>query len=155
MTRSIPIIKNNRSLSNESAEIQDRNNEMMVDYKDYLFYSRVVGGIRRVQGHTRDIARRYENQALIDHIVQTRHCPTTSHHHRRSKHHQQQQDLSPTSIRNYGAVEEHHHDTPSHGQVRRVRSRADLHHQAMDFESIQDDSLNTDFEEDLIFDMDL
>lgn len=48
----------------------------LTDYQDYLFYSRVVGGIEKQQNKTRDARLRYQNQALIDHINYIRHCQT-------------------------------------------------------------------------------
>lgn len=70
-TRSIPIVQGNDPYSQTEAELHHY--ALLADYKDYAFYSRLVEGMRRRQGATKDVALRYENQALIDHIVQTRH----------------------------------------------------------------------------------
>eukprot|EP00980_Cylindrotheca_fusiformis_P001197 scaffold328_cov130-Cylindrotheca_fusiformis.AAC.11 len=48
----------------------------MTDYQDYLFYSRIVSGIRKQQNKTKDEKLRVQNQALIDHINYTRYCQT-------------------------------------------------------------------------------
>jgi hypothetical protein len=45
---------------------------MMADYKDYMFFSRVVDGMQKKQNLTNDIALRNQNQTLIDHIINTR-----------------------------------------------------------------------------------
>jgi hypothetical protein len=42
------------------------------DYVDFCFASRLVHGMQKRQSMTHDISLRYENQALIDHIVATR-----------------------------------------------------------------------------------
>ena len=140
MTKSIPIHKNNQRTSEEEEE--QRNTDMLADYRDYLFYSRVVEGMRRVQDHTRDIALRYENQAVIDHVVRIRHCQGSTFPKVLSS--------SPTSVRNFGD------DAPPNSSRTglappRVRSRVDLRI-SEDMHMSPEDSLD---EQDLIFDMDL
>ncbi len=138
-SQSIPISQKSRGFTEEEAELY--HHAMIADYKDYVFYSRIVEGIRRKQGSTKDIALRYENQALIDHIVRTRNAhnkrPTLS--------------TSPTSVRNFGDDSSRH--TPT--GMRRIRSRADLlAHVAGAVQLARDDS-EWGEEDNLIFDMDL
>jgi len=45
---------------------------MMADYVDFCFASRLVSGMQKRQSFTHDVSLRYENQALIDHIIATR-----------------------------------------------------------------------------------
>jgi hypothetical protein len=49
---------------------------MMADHQDYLFYSRVVGGIQKQQEKIKDAKLRYQNQALLDHMKYIRSCQT-------------------------------------------------------------------------------
>eukprot|EP00429_Kryptoperidinium_foliaceum_P086781 CAMPEP_0176191918 /NCGR_PEP_ID=MMETSP0121_2-20121125/4704_1 /TAXON_ID=160619 /ORGANISM="Kryptoperidinium foliaceum, Strain CCMP 1326" /LENGTH=144 /DNA_ID=CAMNT_0017530591 /DNA_START=110 /DNA_END=544 /DNA_ORIENTATION=- len=111
-SQSIPIANSNRGPTDEEAE--QYHHAMLADYKDYCFYSRLVEGMRRKQGKTKDVALRYENQALIDHIVRTRN--TQAQHHSTLSQ-------SPTSVRNFGDDSARH--SASKG-TRRVRSRADM-----------------------------
>jgi hypothetical protein len=71
-SRSIPIASKDRS-DNESGLTELEQDEMLADYKDYCFYTRLVAGMSRKQRMTRDVSLRYQNQALIDHIIDTRH----------------------------------------------------------------------------------
>jgi hypothetical protein len=138
MTKSIPI---HQSKLQSDEQAYDQHDALWADYKDYVFYSRVVEGMRRAQGHTRDVALRYENQALIDHIVRTRHCQSKPSHGLSS---------SPTSVRNFGD----NHVAPSTSGIRRIRSRAELLiSEAIDLAQapLEDQELD----QDLIFDMDL
>ena len=71
-SRSIPI-SNDAKGDGQSASDHELEQDMkLADYRDFVFCSRLVDGISRKQERTRDIALRYENQALIDHIVSTR-----------------------------------------------------------------------------------
>ena len=72
MAKSIPIAKGMRAPKEDLLQ-HDIHSALIADYKDYVFYDRVVKGMRRRQDRTRDIILRYENQALIDHIVRMRH----------------------------------------------------------------------------------
>jgi hypothetical protein len=54
----------------EEHELEQDN--MLADYRDYVFYSRLVNGISRKQESTQDRTLRYQNQALLKHIVLTR-----------------------------------------------------------------------------------
>eukprot|EP00429_Kryptoperidinium_foliaceum_P006112 CAMPEP_0176016918 /NCGR_PEP_ID=MMETSP0120_2-20121206/8097_1 /TAXON_ID=160619 /ORGANISM="Kryptoperidinium foliaceum, Strain CCMP 1326" /LENGTH=138 /DNA_ID=CAMNT_0017349927 /DNA_START=14 /DNA_END=430 /DNA_ORIENTATION=+ len=138
MTKSIPINQDIKALREEEAE--QHQHEMLADYKDYIFYSRIVEGMRRKQGNTRDIALRYENQALIDHIVRTRHCKSSRSQHRLS--------ISPTSVRNFGDV--------SSGDVLKVRNRDDLVAHLREASHLCESfGHDEDEDQDLIFDMDM
>lgn len=70
MAKSIPIAK---GMGEPVEDMQHVHHALIADYKDYVFYDRVVKGMKRRQDRTRDITLRYENQALIDHIVRMRH----------------------------------------------------------------------------------
>lgn len=141
MTKSIPINKNHQRTLEE--EDEQRHIDMLADYRDYLFYSRVVEGMRRVQDHTRDIALRYENQAVIDHVVRTRHCQGSAFPNVLSS--------SPTSVRNFGDDSTSSNSSRTGLVPPRVRSRVDLRI-SEDMHLCQDDPLD---EQDFIFDMDL
>jgi hypothetical protein len=67
---SIPITGNSKAARDE-ADQQERDAKM-VDFQDYLFYSRIVHGMKQRQTKARCIDLRYQNQALIDHITYTR-----------------------------------------------------------------------------------
>jgi hypothetical protein len=139
-SQSIPIVKNNRGPTEEEVELH--HHAMLADYKDYCFYNRVVEGMRRQQGKTKDVALRYENQALIDHIVRTRHAQAKLH---------QPLSQSPTSIRNFGDDS----TRLSRTGVRRVRSRADLAACLGEAVQLSREHSEWEDEEDLIFDMDV
>jgi hypothetical protein len=68
---SIPISNSIRRTSSENQLSQD---EAVADYKDFLFYSRVVDGISRQQRELKNGYLRYENQVCLAHIVRTRHA---------------------------------------------------------------------------------
>jgi hypothetical protein len=52
---------------------QEMNREaIMADYVDLCFATRLVNGMQKKQSFTHDVSLRYENQALIDHIIATR-----------------------------------------------------------------------------------
>ena len=135
-SRSIPIAQSNREQTEEEADRQ--HNALVADYKDYCFYSRVVEGMRRQQGKTRDVALRYENQALIDHVVRTRHLPSLSQ--------------SPTSVRNFG--DDSTRRLPNAG-IRRIRSRADMATCISEAVRLSGDSYEWEDDKDLIFDIDI
>mgnify|MGYP001799620826 CR=1 FL=1 len=61
-----------RGATSSSNNSDETNN--MVDYIDYLFCERIVHGIqhRLYNHHIRNVDLRYENQAVIDHIIATR-----------------------------------------------------------------------------------
>jgi hypothetical protein len=68
-SRSIPITGNSKAARDEADQQRDAK---MADFQDYLFYSRIVDGMKKRQAKTRCIDLRYQNQALIDHITYTR-----------------------------------------------------------------------------------
>jgi hypothetical protein len=68
-TQSIPI--RSKAITDRDEEDQHRG-AIVADYQDYLFYSRIVGGMKERQDKSRSIDLRYQNQALIDHITNTR-----------------------------------------------------------------------------------
>ena len=74
-SRRIPIDRPTQ-LGYEQAERHQQS--VIADYKDFVFYSRLVDGMRKKQDATQDIRLRYQNQALIDHIVYTRNTRETT-----------------------------------------------------------------------------
>lgn len=69
---SIPISKN--SIRRTSSENQLSQDELVADYKDFRFYSRVFDGISRQQSELKNGYLRHENQMCLAHIVRTRHA---------------------------------------------------------------------------------
>jgi len=147
MTKAIPIV-NNRDKNLSEDETDHRFGILLADYRDYAFYSRVVEGMRRAQDHTRDIALRYENQAMIDGIVRTRYNQCISS--------PQELSLSPISVRNFGdddSSSRKHGPTQKrkhHRELRRYQCRHDLRLS----ETLEVFEPTVD-EPDLIFDIDL
>jgi hypothetical protein len=76
-SRSIPIASKDRS-EDERSLTELGHEEQLADYLDYCFYTRLVAGMSRKQRMTRDSSLRYQNQALIDHIIDTRHKASPS-----------------------------------------------------------------------------
>ena len=70
-SRSIPIHPNPESRRRHHEETLQRE-AALADYVDYCFASRLVHGMQKRQSYTHDISLRYENQAVIDHIIATR-----------------------------------------------------------------------------------
>eukprot|EP00980_Cylindrotheca_fusiformis_P013438 scaffold3437_cov113-Cylindrotheca_fusiformis.AAC.5 len=70
-SRSIPILQSSDIWQERLREEQEAK---MTDHQDYLFYNRVVSGIKKQQKKTKDANLRIQNQAVIDHINYTRHC---------------------------------------------------------------------------------
>ena len=68
-SRSIPIAHDAQRLREE---YERQEGDMVADFKDYLFCSRLVDGMRKQQRHRQDIDLKYQNQAVIDHIIHTR-----------------------------------------------------------------------------------
>ena len=69
----IRILQDSQKLSNEEISLADEKHaEFVADYRDYIFYSRLVEGMGKKQKQIQDINCWLENQAIIDHIVQTR-----------------------------------------------------------------------------------
>jgi hypothetical protein len=72
-SRSIPI-NTNTSQSRRLARADEAflREAALADYVDFCFATRLVHGMQKRQTMTHDISLRYENQALIDHIIATR-----------------------------------------------------------------------------------
>mmetsp|Transcript_130508 Transcript_130508/g.194322 ORF Transcript_130508/g.194322 Transcript_130508/m.194322 type:complete len:182 (+) Transcript_130508:138-683(+) len=68
---SIPISNSIRRTSSETQLSQD---EAEADYKDFLFYSRVVHGISSKQRYLQNGYLKYETQMCLNSIVNTRHA---------------------------------------------------------------------------------
>lgn len=68
-----PNIPIRRSSAKEEDDSNLCHDEVVADFRDFLFYSRIVRGMRRNQDNTKHHDLRYQNEALIDHIVYTRH----------------------------------------------------------------------------------
>jgi hypothetical protein len=60
------------------AEANIHHDLIMADFADFVFCSRLVHGIQKKQSITHNIALRYENQALIDHIIAIRRDATST-----------------------------------------------------------------------------
>jgi hypothetical protein len=73
-SHSIPIVSSQKK-DDESSAYQEA---VMADYKDFVFFHRLVDGMRKKQNMTKDVELRYQNQALIDHIIRTRHGNNTT-----------------------------------------------------------------------------
>ena len=99
---SIPISNSIRRTSSEHQLSQD---EAVADYKDFLFYSRVVDRISRQQGQWKDGYLRYENQMCLAHIVRTRHADAQ----KKSFDDDWSQELA-----NFGLVDHCHYHDPAH-----------------------------------------
>ena len=69
ITASIPISNSMRRTASETQICQE---EAEADYKDYLFFSRVVNGISSKQGQYQDGYLKYENELSLNNIVRTR-----------------------------------------------------------------------------------
>lgn len=69
-SQSIPISNSIRRTNSENELSQD---EAEAEYKDFMFYSRVVQGISEKQRFWRDGYLKYENEMCLGRIVQTRH----------------------------------------------------------------------------------
>jgi hypothetical protein len=72
-SNSIPIAITSKGARNEAKQQLDA--AKMADFNDYLFCSRLVNGMKERQRDSCDVGLRYQNQALIDHIVCTRNSP--------------------------------------------------------------------------------
>jgi hypothetical protein len=68
---SIPIAPN--AMRRTASENQLSEDEAEADYKDYLFYNRLVNGISSKQRFLQDGLLKHENQQCLENIVRTRH----------------------------------------------------------------------------------
>jgi hypothetical protein len=72
-SRSIPIHRNGANGTRRRSQDEALQREAaMADYVDFCFASRLVSGMQKRQSYTHDVSLRYENQAVIDHIIATR-----------------------------------------------------------------------------------
>jgi hypothetical protein len=72
-SRNIPINRDSQSSRRLArAEEAMQQEAAMADYVDFCFASRLIHGMQKRQSYTHDVSLRYENQALIDHIIATR-----------------------------------------------------------------------------------
>jgi hypothetical protein len=73
-TASIPITHNSSSLRRTESETQLFEDEVEADYKDFLFYSRIVNGIISKQhSFHQDGSLKHETQQCLENIVRARH----------------------------------------------------------------------------------
>jgi hypothetical protein len=107
---SIPISNSIRRTSSETQLSQD---EAEADYKDFLFYSRVVHGISNKQRYLQNGYLKYETQMCLNSIVNTRHADIHNHHQKQ----QQELDLED-QLADLGFTDGHYHDpaTTAHHQ---------------------------------------
>ncbi|KAL3937589.1 MAG: hypothetical protein SGBAC_007329 [Bacillariaceae sp.] len=75
VSSSIPIARDWKLLQVEAMEAQDARR---ADLQDYLFYNRVMSGLKAKQSKSRCLDLRYQNQVLIDHIRDTRYSDVES-----------------------------------------------------------------------------
>jgi len=94
-SQSIPIQRRG-SIGGGHHEQRVQEEEMMADYVDYCFCERLVSGMqRKVSFQIHDVTLRYENQALIDHIIMTRR--SSNSHGGGLMNHECDDELSPPS----------------------------------------------------------
>jgi hypothetical protein len=94
-SRNIPIAPQDSTSSREEAVLH--HDVVRADYKDFIFFSRLVEGMQKKQDATHDIALRYQNQALIDHIIHTRRDLSSKNNHNHPP--QPQWMPAPSSLR--------------------------------------------------------
>jgi hypothetical protein len=109
---------------------------IVADYIDLCFATRLVNGMQKKQSFTRDVSLRYENQAVIDHIIATRQNRFSSSS---SYMEQFSEEFCPGSRRN---------------GVRRP-SRSNSNDTLKSSSQEEDDSLREDDDDMMIFDMEL
>ena len=68
---SIPIVYSQKH-KDEEKELGEET--ILADIRDYAFYKRIVDGIQKQLQYQKNIELKYENQVLIDHIIDTRRC---------------------------------------------------------------------------------
>lgn len=74
-SRSIPIARNGKLLQDEASEALDAR---MADFQDFMFYNRIMSGLKAKQTKSRCLDLRYQNQMLMDHIRNTRYSDVDS-----------------------------------------------------------------------------
>ncbi|CAJ1964510.1 unnamed protein product [Cylindrotheca closterium] len=75
VSRSIPIARNGKSLQEDAMEAVDARR---ADIQDYLFYNRIMSGLKAKQSKSRCLDLRYQNQMLMEHIRDTRYSDVDS-----------------------------------------------------------------------------
>jgi len=75
VSRSIPIATNWKTLEDEANEALDAKR---ADFQDYLFYNRIMSGLKAKHSKSRCLDLRYQNQILMDHIRDTRYSDVDS-----------------------------------------------------------------------------
>ena len=68
-TQSIPILKDPKVTEED---VGKQHEAMVADFQDYLFYSRLVHGLKQRQNTSRFVDSRYQNQVLINRLTKTR-----------------------------------------------------------------------------------
>ena len=68
-TQSIPIIKDPKVTEEDVGQQYEA---MIADFQDYLFYSRLVHGLKQRQNTSRFVDSRYQNQVFINRLTKTR-----------------------------------------------------------------------------------
>mmetsp|Transcript_89538 Transcript_89538/g.134233 ORF Transcript_89538/g.134233 Transcript_89538/m.134233 type:complete len:177 (-) Transcript_89538:162-692(-) len=66
---SIPIAQSEEYIREENEKYQEA---IRADYRDFAFCARLVEGMRKQQKHQENPALVYQNQVVIDHIIDTR-----------------------------------------------------------------------------------
>ena len=95
---SIPITHNGNSLRRTASETQLHEDEIEADYKDYMFYSRVVNGIMSKQhSFYKDDTLKHETQQCLNNIVRARHDDALNHQHSSGPYFQDHRDESLVS----------------------------------------------------------
>jgi hypothetical protein len=95
------------------SENQLSEDEAMAEYKDFMFYSRIVNGIARQNSErssTQDSSLLYENELCLGNIVRTRHY-NVEDMMKQKQHQQQQYPLKqlPTQHHHHHYPQDHHH----------------------------------------------
>ena len=68
-TQRIPIIKDPKVTEEDVGKQYEA---MIADFQDYLFYSRLVHGLKQRQNTSRFVDSRYQNQVFINRLTKTR-----------------------------------------------------------------------------------
>ena len=75
-SQSIPITRTRRDHFDSRLEDEEQEQVMIADFKDYVFYNRLVSGMTERQQSSKFIDLRNQNQALIHHLTITRNSHT-------------------------------------------------------------------------------
>lgn len=109
---SIPISP--KSIRRTASENQLSEDEAMADYKDYIFYSRIVNGISRQNSQRKDVQLLYENQLCLGNIMRTRqyNVDDDSEHYLQKNYGGYPELMSEQYGLHYGNRSHHHHHQP-------------------------------------------